>query len=111
VTMNYGNTVAAGESARATAKAYADARRALRNFAAVVRRAEKGELTGRNSEATHGCACGNFRKALTALVAIEDAAGVEPVLGDRLTALRQRATDCGLMSYGDVARIETEVCA
>lgn len=88
-----------------------EARRHLANLAAIVRRVENFEGTGRNYAATEASARWNFERALRAVVAVEDAEGIDAAaaLSDRLTALRQRATAAGVLSVADVARVESEV--
>lgn len=86
------------------------AARHIRNLAGVVRRAEVEGL-GRNAGGSVGAAQANYRRALEAVVALEDAQGVDAAaqLSDRLTAARQRATAAGLLSHHDVLRIENDV--
>lgn len=84
----------------------------IQRLAAVVRRAEKSGL-GRNAGGSQDAARSNFRRALAAVIAVEDAEGVEAVakLADRLTDLRQRATAVGLITPGEVLDIEKAVTA
>jgi hypothetical protein len=86
-------------------------------LASIVRRAETGrtgatpEGARRNWQASERAAAAAFAAGLREVVALEDAAGVEAAVrkADRLTALRQRAQRCGLLSPGDVITIERKV--
>lgn len=84
------------------------ARRHLRNFDSVLRRVEAGANQGRNSAATDDCVRGHFYNACRFVVEIEDREGVDAAapLADKLTALRQRATQAGVLSPEDVFAAE-----
>lgn len=82
------------------------AQRELRNFRTFVNRRElTGWVKDRN-------ACAQFRGSLRAIVALEDAGGVDAAaaLGDRLREIRVDAMARGLLTAADVIKIEHEVC-
>lgn len=89
------------------------AKRALDSLRGTIHRAETGQLTGRNRGSTEAAVAANITRALTAIIALEDAHGIGAAgnLGDRLTALRWRATDARLISTSEYLTIEREVCA
>lgn len=82
-------------------------------LSASVHRAENGTLTGRNSNQTASTAEWNFEHALTLIVGIEDAYGIDAAakLSDRLTRWRQRAVAARLLTNAQVLRIEAAACS
>lgn len=93
-----------------TDRRHREAQRWLHNFLSVIRRIERKGF-GRNAEGSCSAARYGFKRSLAAVVAVEDAEGVEAAggLSDRLTRARQRAVDVGLLTLHDVNRIEEEV--
>lgn len=81
--------------------------RSLGRLGSVVRRAEREGL-GRNAEGSRMAARRNYGQAFAAILALEDADGIDAAAAaaDTLTDLRQRATRAGLMEARDVLRAE-----
>lgn len=77
------------------------AQRELANFRGFIRRQVLTGWTSRNARFP-------FERALKAVAAFEDEAGVDAAakLSDRLTALRREALAAGLLSYADVLAAE-----
>lgn len=81
------------------------ARRALANLRSFVRRTGLTGWTDRT--AVH-----SYRDALAAVVAVEDAEGVDAAadLSDRLRELRWEAERKGLLTPGEILAVDAEVC-
>ena len=82
------------------------AHRELSNFASYVRRPVTGWVKERSAE-------WSYEKALKAVVAVEDAEGVEAAAGlhDRLRTLYFEAREAGLLSTDEIADVERRVLA
>lgn len=90
-----------------TAQRTATARRRLNNMASFIRRPG---LTGWVKDRD---ARSQYHHALRAVLAIEDADGIDAAapFSDRLTALRQEAQAARLLTAEDICEIEREVIA
>ncbi len=88
-------------------------RRSLARLAALIRRAERNEGTGRNAAATTRAAYANLDAATRALVRAEDHYGIGAMgaMSDTTTALRRRAIAQGLITPDDVLSIEAAAAA
>ncbi|HEV7805379.1 MAG TPA: hypothetical protein VGO80_06160 [Solirubrobacteraceae bacterium] len=82
------------------------ARRRIRNLAACVRRDVTGWVRGRT-------VAGHYQDAFAALVAVEDALGVDRAgpLSDRLRDVRWEAQAAGLLEPAEILDAETHALA
>lgn len=82
------------------------ARRRIRNLAACVRRDVTGWVRGRT-------VAGHYKDAFAALIAVEDALGVDRAgpLCDRLRDVRWQADAAGLLTPGEILHAEARALA